>query len=88
MPKVTKFIKDPKANYDLPSDTDIRVTVGTRLRELRKAHRMSQKELAVNIGKNSAAYIAFIESGERRISAVDLALIASHLKVKLSYFYP
>lgn len=86
MPRI--LVRDPKANYNLPTDQSIRSTIGAKLRELRKQHGMAQIELAKNIGKKSAAYIAFIESGERNITATDLSRIAFHLKVRLSYFYP
>lgn len=82
------LIRDPKANYDLPDPGDIQVVIGQRIRELRKKHRMSQMELARNLGKTSAAYIANIEGGFRNITAADLSRLAHHLKVKLSYFYP
>ncbi len=62
MPTIRVFQKDPKANYDLPSHAAITKSIGQNLRRLRKEHRMSQLELAKNIGKKSAAYIAFTAS--------------------------
>ena len=49
---------------------------------------MSQLELARNVGKSSAAYIAYIEWADETSQATDLTRIATHLKVRLSYFYP
>ena len=84
MPKM--LVRHPKADYSLPTPDEIRKVLGVRVRQLRKQFNMSQKELAVNIGKHSAAYIAFIETGERNISATDLIRLARHFKVNLSTF--
>jgi transcriptional regulator with XRE-family HTH domain len=86
MPKL--LVRDPDAIYTLPSHEQVTKTIGERIKALRLKHRMSQVELSRNIGKKSAAYLAFIEQGQRNISSADLARLAVHLKVKLSYFYP
>ncbi len=67
---------------------DVLARVGSHMRELREKHRMSQLELAHNLGKKSAAYVAMIESGERNMRATDLIRLARHLKVELSLFLP
>lgn len=56
-----------------------RKTMGKRIRERRDALGLSQLELAQRVGKSSAAYIAFIESGERNITMVDLMVLAKEL---------
>lgn len=76
------------ANYDLPDESHVRTTIGQRIRELRQKNRMSQIELSQNLGKQSATFIALIEQGKRGIDSADLARLASHMKVSLSYFYP
>jgi transcriptional regulator with XRE-family HTH domain len=56
-----------------------RKALGKRIRELREALGLSQIELAQRVDKSSAAYIAFIESGERNISTMDLMCLAKEL---------
>jgi transcriptional regulator with XRE-family HTH domain len=57
----------------------LRKELGKRIRELREALGLSQIELARKVHKSSAAYIAFIESGERNISTMDLICLAKEL---------
>ena len=61
-------------------------TLGARIREARKKAGLSQEDLASQVAKDQAA-ISEYESGERRISAVDLPLFAQALDVPLLYFY-
>lgn len=61
-----------------------RKSMGERIRELRTQLGLSQLELAQKVGKSSAAYIAFIESGERNISTLDLMTLAKHLGTKVA----
>lgn len=58
--------------------------LGIRIREKREQLEMSQTELAKSVNKSSAAYIAFIEAGERNVSAMDLMLIARSLGTTVS----
>lgn len=88
MPIIKQFIRSPDAVYNLPSQASVRKTIGQRVKAARQKHGMSQIELAQNLGKKSAAYIAFVESGQRNISAVDLSRLAVHLGEDLSSFYP
>jgi len=81
-------VHSPHADYDLPDADSIKQRIGQRIREQRLLLRMSQEELAKNVGKKTATYIALIEKGTRNISAVDLARIAHHFKIDLSFFYP
>ncbi|MBU0727612.1 helix-turn-helix domain-containing protein [Patescibacteria group bacterium] len=66
-------------------DEDSKIQLGKRIREKREKLGLSQSELAKSVNKASAAYIAFIEGGERNISAMDLMLIARQLGVSVSY---
>lgn len=80
-------IPHPKATYDLPEAPDIRRSIGEQIKAKRLAFEMSQLELAQTLGKKSAAYVAFIESGDRNITAAELVRLAKHFRVSLSYFY-
>jgi transcriptional regulator with XRE-family HTH domain len=58
--------------------------LGDMIRKKRNKIGMSQTELAKSIGKTSPAYIAFIEKGERNITAMDLIDIAKVLMTTVS----
>ncbi|NQU83364.1 MAG: helix-turn-helix transcriptional regulator [Parcubacteria group bacterium] len=53
--------------------------IGENIKKLREKLKLSQGELAKNVGKQTATYIAFIEKGERNITTVDLMAIAKQL---------
>lgn len=61
-----------------------RKELGQRIRALREQLGLSQLDLAEMVGKSSAAYIAFIEAGERNISTMDLMLLAQKLGTTVS----
>ncbi len=86
MPK--QLVPDPKARYKLPAKEDVRSIVGQRIRALRKKHKMTQTELAQNLGKKTPVYIGYLEAGNRDMRMTDLVRLAHHLRVDLSYFYP
>ena len=56
---------------------------GMRLREMRRARKMTQVELAVHLGINRS-YISDVECGKKGISLATLEVIALGLHVKLS----
>ena len=85
MPTI-RFAKDPTADYNLPDHLTMMTVIGERIRLLRMQHGMSQIELARNLGKQSATYIALIESAKRNITGAELARVAFHFRVELSYF--
>lgn len=60
-------------------DTNSKKELGERIKALREDAGLTQGELAKKVGKSSPAYIAFIEAGDRNISAMDLMLIAKQL---------
>lgn len=55
-----------------------------RLRELREAHNMSQRQVAVLIGKTVQAYSLY-ELGKRNIDNETLMLLADYFKVSIDY---
>lgn len=60
--------------------------IGLKIREARQADNMSQKDLALSIGYESATAISLIESGERKISIVDLKQLAKILSRTINFF--
>lgn len=60
--------------------------IGTRIKEARQKKGLSQKYLAEKVGFDSATSISLIESGERKISIVDLEETANILNEELAYF--
>jgi len=65
-------------------ETERKILLGKRIKELRLQQGLSQSELAEKVGKTSPAYIAFIEAGERNISTMDLMVLAKQLGTKVS----
>ncbi|MDO8648817.1 MAG: helix-turn-helix transcriptional regulator [Candidatus Peregrinibacteria bacterium] len=61
-----------------------RKEIGKRIKQLREQLGLSQLVLAQMVGKSSAAYIAFIESGERNISTMDMMVLAKKLGTTVS----
>ncbi|MBI2612802.1 helix-turn-helix transcriptional regulator [Candidatus Kaiserbacteria bacterium] len=60
--------------------------IGQRIREARETAHLSQRELAEKLGYESATAISYIESGERKVSVVDLEQIATILDKDIRYF--
>ncbi len=60
--------------------------IGARIKETRRKKGLSQKDLAKKVGFDSATSISLIESGERKISIVDLEKTAQALNEELGYF--
>lgn len=60
--------------------------IGSRIKEARQKKGLSQKDLAEAVGFDSATSISLIESGERKISIVDLEKTAEILNEELAYF--
>lgn len=60
--------------------------IGKRIREAREASGLSQRDLAEKLGYESATAISYIESGERKVSVVDLEKIAAILHKDIRYF--
>jgi Zn-dependent peptidase ImmA (M78 family)/transcriptional regulator with XRE-family HTH domain len=66
--------------------TDIYQTIGACIRRARENLKMSQADLAARLGFQSAATISYYETGERKISIVDLQRIAQTLGLPVESF--
>ena len=64
----------------------IRAKVGTRIRQIRKAKKISQETLA-NICELDRTYITSVECGKRNISIINLEKITDALCVSLQEFF-
>lgn len=64
----------------------IKERVGERIRQIRKAKKLSQEALA-NICELDRTYITSVECGRRNISIVNLEKIAVALEVTLSELF-
>lgn len=65
---------------------DIKATIGLRIKTLREAKNMSQKDLAFGADLDRS-YIASVESGKRNISIVNIEKISIALQVSLKEFF-
>ena len=65
---------------------DIKITLGQRVRELRKLKGISQEELAFIAGLDRT-YIASVEKGKRNISIVNISKLAEALNVTLKVLF-
>ncbi|MGG6268515.1 helix-turn-helix domain-containing protein [Leptolyngbya sp. AN03gr2] len=67
--------------------SDLYQAIGERIRRARESVGVSQLDLARKIGYSSSATISHFESGERKISIVDLQQIAQILGLPTDYFF-
>ena len=65
---------------------EIKEKIGNRIRDLRQAKAMSQKDLAYDANLDRS-YIASVENGKRNISIENIEKIANALKVSLKEFF-
>jgi transcriptional regulator with XRE-family HTH domain len=65
---------------------DIKLKIGQRIKDLREAASMSQKDLAYSADLDRS-YIASIENGQRNVSIVNIEKIAAALNVTLKQFF-
>jgi transcriptional regulator with XRE-family HTH domain len=65
---------------------DVKLKIGQRIKELREASKMSQKDLAYKADLDRS-YIASIENGQRNVSIVNIEKIATALNVTLKEFF-
>lgn len=61
--------------------------LGTRTRALRRAHGMTQRELARALGFNDRQTVSAIESGARRVTAEELLRLAEILDIPLESIF-
>jgi len=60
--------------------------IGARIREAREAAGLSQKDLADKLGYESSTAVSYLESGERKVSVVDLEKVAHLLDRDIRFF--
>jgi len=60
--------------------------IGKKIREARDAAGLSQRELAEKLGYESSTAVSYIESGERKVSVVDLEKLSKILDKDIRYF--
>ena len=60
--------------------------IGKKIREAREAAGLSQRELADKLGFESSTAVSYMESGERKVSVVDLEKIAKLLDKDIRFF--
>ncbi len=60
--------------------------IGKKIREAREAAGLSQKDLAEKLKYESSTAVSYIESGDRKVSVVDLDTIARLLDKDIRYF--
>ena len=60
--------------------------IGSRIKALRQARRLSQDDVARLLGFNDRQTVSMIETGTRRVSAQELLLAMEKLGVPLEYF--
>lgn len=65
---------------------DVKIKVGSRLRELRNKRKLTQEQLS-RIVDIDRTYISDVENGRRNISIETLATILRGLNVTLSTFF-
>lgn len=65
---------------------DVKVKIGQRIKELREAATMSQKDLSYSADLDRS-YIASVENGQRNISIVNIEKIATALGVSIKEFF-
>ena len=67
-------------------EMDIRISVGNKIKELRKGRNLSQEDLALLSGLDRT-YINSVENGRRNISIISLEKIANGLRVKIENLF-
>ena len=65
---------------------DIRISVGNKIKQLRKERNLSQEDLALLSGLDRT-YINSVENGRRNISIISLEKIANGLRVKIGNIF-
>ena len=66
--------------------SDIKKTIGLRIRELRNNTGLSQEKFALKI-KMDRTYLASVESGKRNISIMNLEKIINGLNITFTEFF-
>ena len=66
-----------------PEETSVRVSLGRRIREIRRAQGVSQEELAHKSGLDRS-YVGCVERGERNVSIDNITALARALSVPIA----
>ena len=66
---------------------EIQIEFGRRLREVRRKKGVSQESLAAEADLHRT-YVSSVERGERNISLVNIARLATALGVEIREFFP
>jgi len=65
---------------------DIRIKIGLRIKELRKANGLSQEQLALK-AEIDRTYMASVENGKRNVAIVNIEKILSALEISFTQFF-
>jgi len=65
---------------------DLLISLGDRIRKLRKKRGWTQVEMAEKVGIDRS-FLADVERGKRNVSIINLDLMAKGLKVSLSQLF-
>jgi len=65
---------------------DIRIKIGLRIRELRKAKGLSQEQLALK-AEIDRTYMASVENGKRNVAIVNIEKIINALDTSFKDFF-
>lgn len=65
---------------------DVKQKIGQRIKELREAAKMSQKDLSYAADLDRS-YIASVENGQRNISILNIEKIAKALNININQFF-
>ena len=68
------------------NDMDIRVKIGLRIKELRKAKGLSQEQLALK-AEIDRTYMASVENGKRNVAIVNIEKIIAALGESFESFF-
>lgn len=68
------------------NDMDIRVIIGLRIKELRKAKGLSQEQLALKADIDRT-YMASVENGKRNVAIVNIQKIIAALEISFPDFF-
>jgi transcriptional regulator with XRE-family HTH domain len=60
--------------------------IGKKIREARESAGLSQKDIAEKLGYESSTAVSYLESGERKISIIDLEKLSQLLARDIKFF--
>ncbi|MGH0950032.1 MULTISPECIES: helix-turn-helix domain-containing protein [Bacillus] len=63
------------------------MTIGMRIRNIRKEKKITQEELAKNLGFSGSSAISYIENGQRKLNADKIPKLAECLGVTIEEIF-